>query len=921
MKTNLLKAILLLFALTLGIGSVGAETKTKYILTAPKDIKSGDIVVIVDTASLYAIQNDAEEGKAPSAGKITLNDNKDQLTGDIAANLEWAPEADGDLCNFTTGEGDSKKYLFVTDADDGLRVGTPGDGDVKAFGLAKDEGHNQADFLSVTIGSGYRYVGMRSMIIMNSWQTKTSIDDNIKNTKIAFFVKKESTKEDLTLKFDKADYQADYNGGSGTFTAPTLTVSPVVSVTYSSSNEAIATVDATGAITLKGRGTTKITVNADETETTDAASASYTLRVDDSTKKGSQADPFSPTEAIAYLKNQDISTGSDYNYFVEGYVAKIEEKGIESILSMSDNTKGTVTYWISNDGVYDDVTKNTLKISSGKYKELADLTDHVISVGDKVTVVGPLSCASTTPSSSTFGGSSSSSTSGSTTSGSSTSTEEKEYRMDATNYIHEHTPVLVKKDFEMIVNQEINYEDFVSETGLFTINTSALSGTATTDDATIESSNKSVAKVATSGDFTSIEVGTTVITVTVPATVDGKSYSLKGKFIVKVKGRNAASATADQYELVTDASSLTNGDKLLIVASNVDGIDDSYSSMVALSTTQDETERGTAEVTVNENIISTVPEDAQVVIYEVKNGKNYFNVGTDADGVKHYLYASSSEDDELKTGELGDANDNAAVEVTIDGSTNDATIKFQGSNTHNTLKFSGMLISGYDLGSSFKCVDESGSGSGTSTASSSSSKGSLPKIYRYVKTNTYDVTISDDVEWKSFVPGEDYTLPEGLQAYIVTEVDKDAKSASITEVTDKGLKADNAYILKGEVGTTYTLTTTTTEATAPEGNLLKVSDNKTRTGVYVLATKDGKTGFFKWTGGLLGSGRVYLPANVTTALAHAFISIFDGGTTGISSILNDKMDTSNNRIYNLQGQEVRNAKGIIIVNGKKVIIK
>ena len=972
MKQKLLAKMLLLCALMVGVGNAWAQeqqeqpqTKTKYVLTAPKDILETDIVVIVDTAAKVAIANNASEGKAPSATAIYLNDNKDQLleensnsssgsTGTSTktdfSKLEWkvAKDVTGNnyLCNFyttTTTEGDNPttttNYLFVTNADDGLRIGTPADGDVKAFGLAKDEGNNQADFLSVTfVGEGdsksYRYVGVKSMFsIINSWKTKESIDDDIKNTKIAFFVKKESALADVTLTFPKANYEADYHGGTGTFTAPTLTkkigdYAVEVAVTYSSSDEATAEVNATtGVITLKKRGTAKITASAAEQEITDpedagkkitieAAETSYTLRIDDSTKKGSQNDPYTPSGAIAALKNMSIGTNA--NYFVEGYVAKIEEKDATSILNRSGNA-GTLTYWISNDGYYDDVTKNTLKISTGNYSEngeLADLNDRILSVGDKVKVVGPLVYASSTPASTSFGGGTGS------TRGTGENTDEKEFRMDATNYIHVHTPVLVKKDMQMIVNQTIESADFATEKGLYTINDIALSGSLKGSGVTIESSNQSVAKVANSGKFESREVGTTVITVTVPATVahgennSYKDYNIVGKFTVTVIDRNVYPATADKYELVTNASTLADGDKLIIVGTAKDFMDDSMSKVVAMSSTQNDTDRGAVEVTVDGTTIKNIPEGAQVVTYKYKDNsdKYYLNVGIDADEVEQYLYASSSEDDELKTGALFEVSKNAAVTITID-SDNNATIKFgdgsDGTSSHNVLKYDGMLISGYDLGSNFACFeDNSGSGSGSSTTSSS---GTLPKIYKYVKTDSYDVTINAS-GYKTFVAGEDFKLPEGLQAFVVTSVTDD--EAELTDVTEKNIKANTAYILKGTAEETYTLTTTTTEATDPENNLLKVSNSSTDTGVYVLATHDGVTGFYKWTGGLIGSGRVYLPS----PSAARIISLIEGETTGITQV-NSKVVTDNH-YFNLNGQRVAQPKkGLYIVNGKKAIIK
>lgn len=67
------------------------------------------------------------------------------------------------------------------------------------------------------------------------------------------------------------------------FKAPTLTKPDGLTVTYSSSDKAVATVDAnTGVVTLVGVGSTTITASSEKNETYDAGSASYTLNVTDS---------------------------------------------------------------------------------------------------------------------------------------------------------------------------------------------------------------------------------------------------------------------------------------------------------------------------------------------------------------------------------------------------------------------------------------------------------------------------------------------------------------------------------------------------------------------------------------------------------------------------------------------------------------
>lgn len=84
------------------------------------------------------------------------------------------------------------------------------------------------------------------------------------------------TKQEQTLTFSGTAFAIE-EGES--FTAPTLTGAQTT-VTYSSSNTDVATVDAeTGAVTIVGVGTTTITANAAADETYYAASASYTLTV------------------------------------------------------------------------------------------------------------------------------------------------------------------------------------------------------------------------------------------------------------------------------------------------------------------------------------------------------------------------------------------------------------------------------------------------------------------------------------------------------------------------------------------------------------------------------------------------------------------------------------------------------------------
>ena len=106
---------------------------------------------------------------------------------------------------------------------------------------------------------------------ITAWAEADGMDASARITK-EFVIAKETQ----TLAFSETSISI-LKGES--FTAPTLTGAQTT-VTYSSSNEAVATVDAaTGAVTIVGIGTTTITANAAANETYNAASALYTLIV------------------------------------------------------------------------------------------------------------------------------------------------------------------------------------------------------------------------------------------------------------------------------------------------------------------------------------------------------------------------------------------------------------------------------------------------------------------------------------------------------------------------------------------------------------------------------------------------------------------------------------------------------------------
>lgn len=205
----------------------------------------------------------------------------------------------------------------------------------------------------------------------------------------------------------------------------------------------------------------------------------------------------------------------------------------------------------------------------------------------------------------------------------------------------------------------------------------------------------------------------------------------------------------------------------------------------------------------------------------------------------------------------------------------------------------------------------------------------MPRIYRFVPDETYNITIGS-TEWRTIVSYKDVQVPDNVEAYIVTKVTpEDTKSvASLKPV--KELKGGEPYLLHyTSQAENYTLTLLTPndpdELEAPEGNLLMKSNRQTAgtkegSTVYVLANKSKGVGFYRWTGDELGAGRVYLPVEASAG-AHEYCGFsVDDETNGIQSI--DDTKTNVGPFYDLQGRQVdKPTKGIYIINGKKVIVK
>ena len=143
-------------------------------------------------------------------------------------------------------------------------------------------------------------------------------------------------------------------------------------------------------------------------------------------------------------------------------------------------------------------------------------------------------------------------------------------------------------------------------------------------------------------------------------------------------------------------------------------------------------------------------------------------------------------------------------------------------------------------------------------------------------------------------------------------------SVTLNEIEGDKVPANTPVVLnKADADGTAVYVLVVDDANPVGDNQLVVSDGSAVTNAYVLANKSKGVGFYKWSGGSIPAGKVYLDA--TGIGAREFLG-FEGEATGIANA-NVNVNVNAN-CFNLNGQRVAQpTKGLYIVNGRKVVIK
>ncbi|WP_418551642.1 chitobiase/beta-hexosaminidase C-terminal domain-containing protein [Prevotella sp.] len=497
-----------------------------------------------------------------------------------------------------------------------------------------------------------------------------------------------------------------------------------------------------------------------------------------------------------------------------------------------------------------------------------------------------------------------------------------------------------------------------------------------------DSSNKGVATIGeTDGQITIVGAGTTTITATLASDPEVKSsYELTVNKTTATLEFEQSSYTVNFDEIITlkavsnnpDAQitySTTDGDwyideksgeflagttagKVTVTATMAES--DKYTGATATCTvnivdpnqqvykkvtSQEDITDGDTYLIISEEYNKALSEinvsDTRGIAVDVTIADDIYSNQTNAEGLP-YEYTISTTGD----GRYSIKNTQGYLAIIKGDKTNLTVSETETENCHWTITYqdgkvllkgnAGGRILGYNSSANcFRYYDEN-----TSTYNNIT-------LYKKVTSTTGSFSITD-AGFATYYTDKAFVMPENVQGGIVTKANKETNQLTISYNYQPGtvVPAKTPIVLKGEKGD-YTINYTTSEETAPAGNMLYGAENVDADGMtfvkgtnvkyYKLALgNDGKCGFY-WgaTDGAAfeyTANRAFLAIDITDASqAPASFSLDgDGSTTAINGIMNGNDDSQ--KIYTVTGvyagKSLNNLpKGIYIVGGKKVAVK
>lgn len=714
------------------------------------------------------------------------------------------------------------------------------------------------------------------------------------------------------------------------FTAPTLKNPNSLAISYTSSNEAVATVGTDGKITLQGNGTTTITAHTNGDETHDPGDAKYTLKVLEGINglEGLYADGVITSTDKEYLLTLTDAVVT-YNNGKNTYL----QDANRGMMIFSTTDKPTVGKKISGDVIVKAKAYNGLYELTAFDASAATLTDA--SAAELLPAVATIADILASPKSYE---SKYIKIVDATVKSAFTGTEKNSviYQNDAeTNTITmrdgNSTAKLTSKVGDIVTvtgfpavftntkgtTQQFtvwSQDDIVSAVKYFEYSATSceakigVSNTfpALTNDyeepPTFNSSNEAVATIDAAGVVTLVAAGTTTITATLATAGKSASYVL-----------TVSELQSYAYTRVNDASEIVDGGKYILVAEPIT-VDDVETALALTAPTG--TNKYFASLAVPSDVYYYGPSDVAGKPYEL----TLESTGTDGRFfVKYndvYLQGSSSSSDvTFKDAKPETTNTNAIWAVEI----NDAQCDLTCVGANRVLG-----------------VNKSTDDKRFALYKSDFTNLAVAHLYRrYNKTGEGSVTIATTEGFGTLYSDKAVVIPEGLTATTVKAAADGQLTMDWEYAAGNTVPANTGLLIQGENDTTYDFITTDNPVALSTTNLLSGSTTAAETTgaagskfyklTYSVVNSEQVLGFF-W-GAADGAaftneaGKAYL---VIPAGSEANGFRLDG--SAITGINNVELDSAADKIYTISGVAVSAKKGnlpagLYIINGKKQIVK
>jgi len=746
-------------------------------------------------------------------------------------------------------------------------------------------------------------------IVWNTSNTQAIIDEveltGVENTRTPIATISGSA---MPAKLDFED-MGTFNAG---ITFAEGTTSDDYEVTWTSSDGNMIAVDNNGDYLVgETRGNVSVTVKVEPVDdaTYSEASETFVIKIVDP-DLGTASKPYSVAEVLEAIEEGDVSSGSEC--YVKGIVSRID--------SYSD---GAIIYFISDDGA----TTTQFQCNKGKGLNGADFTSiSDLELGDLVTVKGNIYTGMGTK------------------------------MLDTGNVLT-----------ELHHRTAVNITSFTADEDKFVIDdevstTVANSVPAWTPSYTYESDNEAVAMVDEDGVIYCVAKGTATITVTPNISVSDENYKVGTSLtldievtkpfhhvIFSVNGVASAPESVEEDAAITFADVPSELDGKSFIGWKADtGIDGTTDTA---PTTVTSANMGSADITyyaVYANVSSTTvwtrltaADVNEAGVYAILTTDNHAFNGSISSG-----HGQVTTDAFSFTNNVASSAPSGTCEITFEAVTGGFKFKnddngylYAKGNTSGNLAWHSSESSYwrkatsnwlYELGSADAYLR---SYNNNSFRTYSSTNGDALIFAKKETTVTYsnyctslstvDVTIGDS-KYATFCYGRDLDFSASdVKAYTAKV---ESGKVVLSKVANDVVPANTGVVLYCETADTYTIPVTTTDATVSDNEMVGVTE---ATAVeWNVGTKYNyilQSGAFNMAnGGKLRANRAYLSTayDVTAASgARSLMMVFDDETTGIGASLMNS-EKANGEVYNLNGQRVMNpAKGLYIVNGRKVVVK